>query len=116
MESASQYVFEPYLETSKSYPYELVTLKLPTKKLESITSKIERLFEEERFVQEKEQKYLALTNREKQLLSLLAQGYNNPKIAHELNISRKTVEQHRKKLDIHSIQEAIRFAQAFNLV
>ena len=50
-----------------------------------------------------------LTGRERQVLSLLAQGFANPRIAERLSISVKTVEKHRaalmRKLNVHSIAE-----------
>jgi DNA-binding NarL/FixJ family response regulator len=47
-----------------------------------------------------------LTEREREVLKLIAEGYKNKQIADLLNISAKTVERHRanvmKKLDLHS--------------
>jgi DNA-binding CsgD family transcriptional regulator len=61
-----------------------------------------------------------LTRREKEIISLLAQGYDNPTIADKLFISRYTVEQHRKnirsKTGFKRLAEIIRFAITFDLV
>jgi two-component system, NarL family, nitrate/nitrite response regulator NarL len=55
-----------------------------------------------------------LTNRESQILALLAAGKSNKIIANELDISTVTVQTHRqrlmKKLDIHSVVDLTRFA------
>ena len=56
----------------------------------------------------------ALTQRERQILKMIAEGYKNRKIAEYLCISVKTVEKHRsnlmKKLDLHNASELTAFA------
>lgn len=65
-------------------------------------------------------KFQLLSNREIQVLKLLAKGSNNPAIAEKLFISRFTVETHRKsikrKLCIRSNKEIMQFAIAFELI
>ncbi len=55
-----------------------------------------------------------LTDREHEVLTYLAEGANNDKIAAELIISPKTVERHRenimRKLNMHSRAELVRYA------
>ena len=55
-----------------------------------------------------------LTQREREILKLIAEGYKNKEIAEDLCISVKTVEKHRanlmEKLDLHSIQALTTFA------
>ncbi|MBF0342717.1 MAG: response regulator transcription factor [Nitrospirae bacterium] len=55
-----------------------------------------------------------LTNREKEILVLIAKGLSSRKIAQLLYISIKTVETHRtkimKKLDVHKTSELVRYA------
>jgi len=55
-----------------------------------------------------------LTNREKEVLQLLAEGNSTKEIASHLNLSIKTIETHRQqimdKLNIHSIAELTKFA------
>jgi two-component system response regulator NreC len=55
-----------------------------------------------------------LTQREREILKLIAEGYRNKAIAEDLCISVKTVEKHRanlmEKLDLHSIQALTAFA------
>jgi DNA-binding NarL/FixJ family response regulator len=60
------------------------------------------------------QPYETLTDREKQVLKLLAEGKSNKEAAQELGISVKTAMSHREnimqKLDLHSKTDLIRFA------
>jgi DNA-binding NarL/FixJ family response regulator len=58
--------------------------------------------------------YETLTDREKQVLKLVAEGHSNKEVAELLNISVKTAMSHREhimqKLDLHSRTDLIRFA------
>ena len=62
----------------------------------------------------------ALTNREREVLTYIAEGLCNKEIACRLNIGTRTVETHRerlmRKLDIHSIAGLTKFAVAKGLV
>ena len=55
-----------------------------------------------------------LTDREREVLQLIAEGHTNQKIADTLFISVKTVEAHRsnimRKLDIHDITQLVKYA------
>ena len=58
--------------------------------------------------------YETLTDREKQILKLVAEGHSNKEVAELLNISVKTAMSHREhlmtKLQVHNRTELIRFA------
>jgi DNA-binding NarL/FixJ family response regulator len=58
--------------------------------------------------------YETLTDREKQVLKLVAEGHSNKEVAGQLNISVKTAMSHREhvmtKLHVHNRTELIRFA------
>lgn len=62
----------------------------------------------------KETAWDSLTQREREVLKLVAEGYSSREIAELLHISPKTVERHRSnimnKLDLHNISELTRFA------
>ncbi len=55
-----------------------------------------------------------LTNREREVLQLLAEGRTTKQIARRLHVSPKTIETHRRqlmqKLDLHSVAELTKFA------
>jgi DNA-binding NarL/FixJ family response regulator len=59
-------------------------------------------------------KYETLTTREREVLQLAAEGYNNPEIAVRMFISPRTVEVHRanvmRKLGLHNQSELVRYA------
>ncbi len=63
---------------------------------------------------EGEERYLSLTEREKQVLKLVAEGNSNKEVAQLLGISVKTAMSHRErvmqKLDIHNRTELVKFA------
>jgi len=81
--------------------------------------KARRLLDEQRYVEQHLERFRKLSVREKEIITLITRGNNNPNIARALDISRNTVETHRKniyrKLDIHNVPELVRFALAFEL-
>jgi len=83
-----------------------------------LTRKISRMMQED-YIQEMEQRgledsYELLTDREREVLQLAAEGKPNKEIAGALNISLTTVETHRthilQKLGLHSVPELILYA------
>ncbi len=64
--------------------------------------------------------YSILTQREREVLQLIAEGKTTREIADILNVSSKTVETHRqqimKKLDLHNVAELTRYAIESGLV
>jgi DNA-binding NarL/FixJ family response regulator len=64
--------------------------------------------------------YSSLTNREQEVMRLLAEGISRKEIAEKLFISPKTVENHRtnimNKLDLHSTMELIRYAARLGII
>jgi two-component system response regulator NreC len=83
-----------------------------------LTRKVSRILQED-YVREIERRgledsYDLLTDREREILQLVAEGRTNKEVASMLNISLTTVETHRthilQKLNLHSIPELILYA------
>ncbi len=106
------------IKLSRAFDGLLTTIQ-PIEELDYMAGRIRRLGEENEFMVKHYDQFHKLTNREREILRLLAKGMNNPQIAEMLAISRKTVEQHRKnvnkKLGIGSFADVFRYAQAFDL-
>lgn len=68
----------------------------------------------------KESNWDTLTQREREVLKLLAEGYTNKNIGEFLHISIKTVEKHRAnligKLDLHNVAQLTAFAMEKGLI
>ena len=83
-----------------------------------LTSKVARLLQEDYITRLEqrglEDRYDLLSDREREILQMIAEGRANKEVANLLNISLTTVETHRshilQKLDIHSIPELILYA------
>ena len=83
-----------------------------------LTRKVARILQEDYVsrLQERglEDRYDLLSDREREVLQMIAEGRSNKEVANLLNISLTTVETHRahilQKLDIHSIPELILYA------
>jgi len=64
--------------------------------------------------------YERLTNREREILILVAEGYTNQQIARMLHVSPKTVDGHRSnlmsKLDLHDRTEVVKYALRKQLI
>lgn len=87
---------------------------------EKMPKKIEQIIEMDEFKFKHFKQFQQLTEREKEILTLLTEGLNNPSIADRLFISRRTVETHRKninrKLEIKHYRDVVKYALAFDLV
>jgi two-component system response regulator NreC len=69
---------------------------------------------------EEKDSYSSLTEREREILKLVAEGYTNNQIAEQLVISPKTVDTHRThimdKLNLHSRAELVKYAMRRGLL
>ncbi len=63
--------------------------------------------------------YAILTNREREVLQLIAEGVSTKEIAYKLDVSIKTIESHRRnimqKLEVKSVAELVKFAIRYGL-
>ena len=80
----------------------------------SATKHLVESYQLERDRERRRDPYAGLTEREKEVLRLLAEGHTGPEIADMLIISPKTVDSHRtrlmQKLDLHNRAELIKYA------
>lgn len=101
-------------------PDSRLLIACPVDLMGDMSKKVNRILDENTYMKNNFQIFSDLTRREKEIISLLAQGYDNPTIADKLFISRYTVEQHRKnirsKTGFKRLAEIIRFAITFDLV
>lgn len=115
--------FSPFVTFTKSTTYKkdlVLCLSLRPKDFDKMSPKMEKVVEMDYFKMMHFKQYQQLSEREVEVLKLLASGKNNPEIASLLYISRLTVETHRKniihKLGLTSFRDLIRYALAFGLV
>ncbi|OJJ17624.1 hypothetical protein BKI52_27570 [marine bacterium AO1-C] len=108
------------LSKKNSQTNNLMSIYLPIVNFGEMSFKFLRLLEENLYIKANYYRFAQLTNREKEIITLLALGFQNNEIADQLFISKSTVEQHRKnlkrKLEIKRFVDLIRFAQAFDLI
>ena len=83
-------------------------------------SKIQRAFNENIFLKKNQHLFATLTKREKEILIQMALSKSSEEIAEKNNISKATVDTHRrnirKKIGFENFYEIVSFAQAFNLI
>lgn len=113
--------YDLYFTATKLYgSNQTISISLPVSNLDNMAKRISSLLDENQFLKKNYTRFSKLTNREKQVLTLLAQGLNNPQIAEKLFIARSTVENHRKKiiakLETNNYAQLIKVAQTFGLI
>lgn len=98
----------------------VIRMPLKLEKMGTMASKLDQIVEMDQFKLKHFKLFQKLTVREIEVLTLLANGHNNPQIAEDLCLSRQTIETHRKnlkrKLELHSFRDLMKYAFAFNLV
>ena len=89
-----------------------------TDQLPTLTKKISNALNTRHDTKQLVNKYLQLTKREREVLTLIVQDRQAKQIADDLFLSIRTIEQHKKniykKLEINSIAEAIKFSDFLN--
>lgn len=74
----------------------------------------------QKFIIKYENKFNSLTDKEVEILTLIAKGMNKPAIAQQLDMSRLQVQNHRlsikSKLEIENQIDFIKYAIAFGLI
>jgi len=109
-----------FLRDKAGKPRLIITLAMPVETIHPITTKVEKLLEENAFLKKNYHLFITLTKREKQILALMAKGANSNEMAAQLNMSEATANTHRRnirrKLNIQTNYDILRFAQAFDLI
>ena len=109
-----------FFQNAEGIPTHIVTTAIPIDELKHIPNKARRLLAESEFLRNNVPKFLRLTNREREILHLVAMGKSSVEIAKQLHLSTETVNTHRKniktKLGISTIVEFTLYAQAFDLI
>ncbi|WP_298712029.1 helix-turn-helix transcriptional regulator [Chitinophaga sp.] len=109
-----------FFRNAEGIPTHCITFALPVEQAHYINSKVNRLLKENTFLRANKHIFAELTQREREVLTLMGLGRNSAEMAIELNISEKTVTTHRRniknKLKAHSSYDITQFAQAFDLI
>ena len=97
----------------------MVTMVIPANDLPH-NMRLAREIQDDPFVRKNFEKYEQLTDREKEIIALVARGKTAKQVAEELFLAKSTVDTHRKnikrKLEIKHINEISNYAQAFGLI
>ncbi|MDR6565773.1 regulatory protein, luxR family [Chitinophaga ginsengisegetis] len=109
-----------FMRDAEGVPTHVITCVIPIDPLHHVTSKVNRLLEENNFLRRNQHIFASLTKREKEILRLLALGLSAIEIAEEAGISEKTAVTHRRnikaKIGAQSSYDLTSFAQAFDLI
>jgi DNA-binding CsgD family transcriptional regulator len=109
-----------FLRDPNQAPLLIITNSIPVDPELHITRKVQRLLDENNFLNENGNLLLSLTKREKEVLLLMAQDISASEISQRLNLSQDTIKTHRrnikKKIGAVNYYDIVRFAQAFNLI
>lgn len=108
------------VKTRSAHSNKLVLLSSPVMGIDNLITRVNKTLEQDIYIRAHYRKFALLTNREKEIISLLANGKSTKEIAEQLFLSPHTVSTHRKnliyKIECHSFAELLRFAMAFDLV
>ena len=109
-----------FMRDDEGLPLLCINVATPIDAGHYFITKIERMLQENQTMLKSPQLLSALSKREKQILSLMAQDKTSHAIGRELFISEGTVKTHRrnikKKVGANNHYEIVQFAQAFNIV
>lgn len=108
------------VQASNTLDNKIVLLSSPVIGMDSLISKVNKTLEQDTFIRLNYKRFAQLTYREKEIISLIANGKSSQEIAEQLFISIHTVSTHRKniikKIECNSFAEFLKFAIAFDLV
>lgn len=109
-----------FMRDKSGKPLLIITMSFPVDPKHHLTTKAGRLLEENNFLRKHFHQFSKLSQREREVLQLLALGKSAPETADILFISLNTVETHRKnikqKLNTNSYFELCHYARVFDLI
>ncbi|MEX0780038.1 MAG: helix-turn-helix transcriptional regulator [Balneolales bacterium] len=115
--------YQPLINFSRkciSHKNNIIVMSLTPDMFDSNSDTIQQVLEMDVFKIKHYSQFQQLTQREIEILKLLAEGCDNPRISTRLEISRSTIETHRKniikKLNVRHYRDLLRYAVAFDLV
>jgi DNA-binding CsgD family transcriptional regulator len=101
-------------------PLLVICFSTPIDPKSHITTKVQRLLDENTFLRQHSATFASLTSREREVLGCLALGHTSHEIATAFNISAQTADTHRRnirqKLGAASSFDLGQYARAFNLI
>ncbi|NII27734.1 helix-turn-helix transcriptional regulator [Pseudoflavitalea sp. X16] len=101
-------------------PNEVVMFSYTTGLSDDVKIKLHRVLEQYDFLRQNVEKVALLTNREKEILGLVAEGMTSDEIAKAIHLSRHTVNTHRKniyrKLSIQNSADLLKFAEVLGFI
>lgn len=108
------------LKTTSGPAQKLVLLSSPVSGMDALVGRVRKALDEDSYIRRNYRRFSTLTKREKQIITLLANGKSTNEISEQCFISSHTVSTHRKniikKIECKSFAELLRFAMAFDLV
>jgi DNA-binding CsgD family transcriptional regulator len=108
-----------FMRDDTGKPNFTITLAVPLDAMHHMTTKAEKLLEENNFLRRNYKHFAKLTKREKEILTHVALGKSAAEMAKELFISVTTAETHRKNIKQKlnaSTYELMQYARAFDLI
>jgi DNA-binding CsgD family transcriptional regulator len=101
-------------------PNEVVICSYFTGLSDDVKIKLHRVLEQYDLLRQNVEKVASLTNREKEILALVAEGMTSEEIAKAIHLSRHTVNTHRKniyrKLSIQNSADLLKVAEVFGFI
>ncbi len=109
-----------FMRDDDGAPILTMTVATPIDRQHYYISKIERMLEEKITANKNARLFASLTNREREILKMMARDDTSKNIACVLSIAEDTVKTHRrnikKKLSLNNQYDLLKFAQAFDIV
>jgi len=109
-----------FLKDDEGKPLIGITMAFPIDTMHHMVAKAARLLEENNFLRKNHSRFATLSEREQEVLRLMALGKSSAETAEQLSISQFTVDTHRRnikiKLKTSSFYDLTQYARAFDLI